>query len=164
MKCMKKSECRNGLVHRIFDIGVWAKGINGALEVIGGVLILAVKKSAITSIILLITQQELIEDPRDAVATLLRSAVEHITTSSKIFGGIYLVVHGVTNVFLVIELLRNKLWSYPAAIAFLCAFIGYQIYRITLHHSLLLTVVTGLDMAIVVLIWHEYIVAKGKQA
>ena len=35
MQRTKKSECRNGFVHRMFDIGVWAKGINGALEFIG---------------------------------------------------------------------------------------------------------------------------------
>ena len=151
------------LFHRMFSIGVWMKGINGALEVIGGILVLAVKKSIVISLILLITQQELIEDPQDAVATLLRHAVEHITTSSKMFGGIYLIAHGATNVFLAIQLLRNKRWSYLAAIAFLCAFIGYQIYRIALHHSMLLTVLTGLDIVIVLLIWHEYIAAKDKQ-
>ncbi len=154
----------NGLFHRMFGIGVWIKGIDGLLETAGGILALIVKKSTVINVILLLTQQELIEDPHDVVANFLRQAVVHITTSSQMFGGIYLIAHGAANMFLSIQLLRNKLWSYPAAIAFLCAFIGYQIYRITLHHSLVLTMVTALDVVIVLLIRHEYIAAKRKQA
>ena len=149
-----------GLFHRMFGIGVWLKGIDGVLETAGGILALIVKKSTVISVILLLTQQELIEDPHDVVANFLRQAVEHITTSSKIFGGIYLMGHGAIKVFLAVELLRNRLWSYPAAIAFLCVFIGYQVYRITLHHSPVLMAVTGLDTVIVLLIWREYIAAK----
>ncbi len=147
--------------HRMFNISVWMKGIDG-VEMAGGLLVLAIKKSAAINLILVITQQELIEDPQDVVANLLRQSVSHITENSKTFGGIYLIAHGAVNVFLAGELLKNRLWSYPAAITFLCLFIGYQIYRITLHHSLLLMIVTGLDILIMLLIWHEYGVVKHK--
>lgn len=36
MKCTKKSECKNGFFHRMFDIEVWEMGIDGPLEFIGG--------------------------------------------------------------------------------------------------------------------------------
>ncbi len=150
------------LLHHMFDIGVWMKGINGTLEVVGGFLVLAVNKSAIVGLILLITQQELIEDPRDVVANWLRQAVYHITPGSQMFGGIYLIAHGATNVFLAIQILRKKLWAYTGAIIFLCLFIVYQIYRITLRHSVLLTMVTCLDAVIVLLIRHEYVSLKKK--
>ncbi len=148
------------LFHRFFNIGVWMKGIDGILEISAGILTLAVKKSTVINLILLITQQELIEDPHDVVANLLRQAAGHITTSSKTFGGLYLIAHGAINVFLAAQLLRGRLWSYPAAIAVLCVFVGYQVYRIILHHSLLLTLITGLDVIIVYLIWREYIFVK----
>jgi uncharacterized membrane protein len=162
-RCADQSIAMKNLFHRMFDIGVWTKGINGTLEVAGGLLALTVKKSTAVRVILLLTQQELIEDPHDVVANLLRYAVEHITTNSKMFGGMYLIAHGATSIFLAVQLLRKRLWSYLAAIAFLCVFIGYQIYRITLHHSLLLTIVTGLDVVIVILIRHEYLAVKGEQ-
>ncbi len=146
----------------MFDVGVWMKGINGILEVVGGVLVLAVKKSAFISLILLITQQELIEDPHDIIVHWLRQSVENITTGSQMFGGIYLIAHGTINIFLAVQLLRRKLWAYTGAIIFLCLFIVYQIYRISLHHSALLTMVTCLDAIIVLLIRHEYITLKNK--
>ncbi len=151
----------NNFFHRMFDIGVWTKGINGIIEIAGGVLALAVKKSAVLHVILLLTQQELREDPHDVVATLLRHAAAHLTTNAKVFGGIYLVAHGSVNVFLSAALLRNRLWSYPAAIAVLCVFISYQIYRIALHHSVFLFLLTCLDILIVLLIRREYGAVRG---
>ncbi len=150
----------NRLFHRIFTIGIWTKGISGVLEITGGILAFTVTKSTVIRVILLLTQQELVEDPQDAVATLLRHAVEHVTAGSKMFAGIYLIAHGAINMLLAIELLHKKLWSYPAAIGFLCLFIGYQAYRITLHHSFILTIATCLDMVIVLLIWNEYRVVR----
>ena len=151
----------NRLLNRMFSIGVWIKGINGILEAAGGILVLTIKTSTVIGIILLITQQGLIEDRHDIIANMLRHAVDRITEGAKLFGGVYLLAHGAANIFLAIGLLRSKLWSYPAAIAFLCIFIGYQIYRITLHHSVLLMIVTGLDIVIVYLIQREYTIARG---
>ena len=151
----------NRFFHRMFDVGVWMKGIDGLLEIAGGILALAVKKSAIMKVLLLLTQQELIEDPQDMVATFLRHAVAHLTADTKIFGGVYLIAHGAVKVFLSVELLRNRLWAYPAAIVFLCAFICYQIYRIALHHSAVLLLLTCVDIIIVLLIRREYSVVRG---
>jgi len=144
----------------MFSLGVWIKGINGLLEIVGGILVLTIKTSTVIRIILLITQQGLIIDRHDILAHMLRHGVDRITEGAKVFGGIYLLAHGAANIFLAIGLLRSKLWSYPAAISFLCIFIGYQIYRVTLHHSVLLMIVTGLDIVIVFLIRREYAVIK----
>ena len=148
----------------MFNVGVLMKGVNGILEIAGGALVLTIKTSTLIGIILILTQQELIEDPHDVVATMLRHTVNSITESSKTFGGVYLIAHGASNVFLAVGLLQRRLWSYPASIVFLCIFIGYQLYRITLHHSIVLMVVTGLDIIIVFLIWKEYIAVKSKIA
>ncbi len=152
----------NGLFRRMFNVGVWIKGIDGLLEITGGILALAVKESTLIKVILLLTQQELLEDPQDIVAVFLRHAAAHLTVGAKIFGGIYLIAHGAVNVFLSVELLRKRLWSYPAAILFLCAFIGYQIYRIALHHSAVLLFLTCVDIIIVLLIRREYDIVRRR--
>jgi uncharacterized membrane protein len=61
------------LLHRIFELGVIAKGIDGALELIGGLLLLFLSPTAITGAILFLVQGELKEDPTDLVANLLRA-------------------------------------------------------------------------------------------
>jgi len=96
------------------------------------------------------------EDPNDFVANTLLSAVQRISVSSQHFAALYLLSHGAVKVFLVIGLLRNRSWAYPAALAVFSAFILYQVYRFTLTHSLGLVALTVFDLAVMWLIWREY--------
>ena len=143
-------------LHRLFDIGIAIKGIDGALEVIGGFLFYFVSQEFISKTVLVLTQHELIEDPGDLIANFIQHATDHISVSGKLFGSIYLLAHGFCKVFLVVCLLRNKLWAYPVALMFLISFIGFQLYWISLHFSWSFTFLTGMDMIVVMLIWHEY--------
>jgi hypothetical protein len=56
------------LLHALFYIGVIAKGIDGTLEIVGGVLLLFISSTQLQPIARLLTQHELAEDPRDLVA------------------------------------------------------------------------------------------------
>jgi uncharacterized membrane protein len=76
--------------------------------------------------------------------------------STQHFGGIYLLGHGILKASLVIGLLRKVLWVYPAAALVLALFVVYQTYRISMHHSLMLSALTVFDLGILLLIWWEY--------
>lgn len=52
-------------------------------------------------------------------------------------------------IVLVAALLRNKNWAYPLMIAFLLAFIVYQIYRMTFAPSIGLVLLTAFDTVVV---------------
>jgi uncharacterized membrane protein len=81
----------------------------------------------------------------------------HLTTSTTLFGAVYLLSHGVAKVVLVALVLRDKLWAYPWLVALLLAFIAYQLYRITaVHFSVGLTLLTIFDAVLVWLTWREY--------
>ena len=147
---------RERMLRRLFRGGILLKGVDGILETIGGVLFLFMSRASMNKIVVLLTQHELIEDPDDWVALTLRHAFSHLSPSTKLFGSAYLLAHGIIKIFLAVYLLRNKPWSYPVAIAFLISFIGYQIYRLGIHFSWGLMVLTGFDMAVVLLVWHEY--------
>ncbi len=67
--------------------------------------------------------------------------------------------HGVVKIVLVTALLRNKLWAYPWMIAFLIAFIAYQVYRMTFAPSVGLVALTIFDAFVAWLTYREY----GKQ-
>src|SRR4029077_11027039 len=111
-------------IHRLFEIGVVLKGINAALELIAGALLLFTP--VITHLVLARSQNELIEDPNDFFASHVRSfllANPHV----QLYAGIYLLVEGVVKAVLVVGLLRNKLWAYPAALGVLSLLILYQI-------------------------------------
>jgi len=72
--------------------------------------------------------------------------------------------HGLAKVVLVVALLRNQLWAYPATIALLGAFIAYQLYRLSYRLTLGLTLLTIFDAFVVWLTWREYKVKRVRSA
>ncbi len=53
----------NDLLDRTFEVGIILKGLDGALEVLGGLLLLLVSPAAINRVTTTLTQHELSEDP-----------------------------------------------------------------------------------------------------
>jgi uncharacterized membrane protein len=143
-------------IHQIFEISVLLKGAHALVECIGGLALAFVNTRAITSLVDALTQEELIEDPNNFVATHLISLAQNFTVSTQRFYAFYLFSHGVIKVFLVIGLLRNKLWAYPVSLVVLGLFIIYQLYRFSYTHGFGLLVLTVFDVIVMGLIWHEY--------
>jgi uncharacterized membrane protein len=142
---------------KTFKIGLILKGLDGILEVAGGILLLFLSPHAIQHLARTLTAHELSQDPHDFIATHLLHTTSHLTTGTTLFGAIYLLSHGAAKIVLVALVLRDKLWAYPWLIALLLAFIGYQLYRITaVHFSAGLTALTVFDIALVWLTWREY--------
>lgn len=143
-------------IHQMFEIGILLKGAHALIECIGGLVLAFVSTSAITSLVNALTQGELIEDPNDFVATHLLSLAQNFTVSTQHFYAFYLLSHGLIKVFLVIGLLRNRLWAYPVSLVVLGLFIVYQLYRFSYTHGFGLIVLTVFDVMVMGLIWHEY--------
>jgi uncharacterized membrane protein len=110
-----------------------------------------------------LTQEELIEDPGDFIAGHLSQMASQLSIASKEFYAFYLLSHGLIKLALVAGLLRGKLWSYPASLVALSLFMAYQVYRYSYTHSVGLLVLTILDAAVMVLIWHEWKVVRRHQ-
>jgi len=147
------------LLDRAFAAGIIPKGLDGVLEVVGGVLLLVVSPTTIDQVSRALTQHELSEDPHDFLATHLLHAAGSLTGSSLKFGAAYLLLHGVVKVVLVAALLKDEIWAYPWMIAFLVVFIVYQIYRMTFAFSIGLLGLTAFDIVVAWLTYREY----GKQ-
>lgn len=141
---------------RFFYVSIWLKGVHAVFEIIGGIALLLTSPAFILQVVATVTQDEMGEDPNDFVANTLLSAVQRISVSSQHFAALYLLSHGAVKIFLVIGLLRNRSWAYPAALAVFGAFILYQVYRFCLTHSLGLVALTVFDLAVMWLIWREY--------
>ena len=143
-------------IHRIFAFSVLLKGAHAVIECLGGVLLFVVSTQTIGAFVNLLTQDELVEDPDDLVAGYLHDWAQGLSIGTQHFYAIYLLSHGVIKLALVVGLLREKLWAYPASLIVLVLFVVYQVYRFALTQSLGLVVLTGLDLVVMVLIWHEY--------
>lgn len=148
---------RGDLLDRAFAVGITLKGLDGVLEIVGGVLLLLVSPATIDRLTRFLTEHELSEDPHDFLATHLLHASSGLTGSALQFGAAYLLTHGLVKIVLVAALLRNKLWAYPWMIAFLLAFIAYQIYRMTFAPSIGLVTLTVFDAFVAWLTYREYL-------
>jgi uncharacterized membrane protein len=144
------------LLDQTFEVGIILKGLDGVLEVIGGLLLLIVSPATIDRVVTGLTQHELSEDPNDFLATHLLRTAHGLTGSAVLFGAVYLLAHGLVKVILVTTLLKNQLWAYPWMIAFLGVFIAYQLYRLSLKASVGLTALTIFDAVIAWLTYREY--------
>lgn len=140
-------------LHEAFRIGIMLKGAGAILETILGLLLIF--GTNILDLIYSLINDELLDDPNDFFASHFHALVAP-TPQALLFGGLYLLSHGIVKGFLVAGLMRNKLWAYPASLAVFALFILYQLVRWTHTHSIWLIALTILDILLMWLIWHEY--------
>ncbi len=141
---------------RWFVVGVALKGVDGVLEVLGGLFLLVAGPRTLGALVYFLTAHELSEDPHDLVATFLRRSLQRVSSDTALFASAYLLLHGLLKVLLAAGLLRGKRWAFPAALWFLATFDLYQSYRALQTHSLGLMSLTIVDIVVMVLIWNEY--------
>src|SRR5258708_12786726 len=92
-------------LRRLFDLGVIFKGIDGALEVAGGVLFLVIDPRTLSTIVRSLTAHEISEDPADLVANLLRHGLGPLSSNPTLFSAPHFLGHRLVNLFLMLFLL-----------------------------------------------------------
>ncbi len=144
------------IAHVSFEMGILLKGVDGVLEVAGGILLSFLTPQKIGHVASLLTQHELSRDPNDFIAGHLALAAQGFSASARTFAVLFLLSHGLVKVGLVGALWRSQLWAYPTAMAVFAAFGAYQIYRFTLSGSTAVAILTLLDAIVIWLTWEEY--------
>ena len=139
-----------------YRLGLFIKGLDGAIEMAGGLFLLLIPQAALQGILTNWATAELTKDPHDIIATWLTRLDQHLTHGLELFAAIYLVLHGIVKVGLAVSLLKEKMWAFPPAIAILLAFIIYQSYQIGHTHSAALSILTALDLIILSLVIWDY--------
>lgn len=152
-------------VHEVFQLSVLGKAGFALVECLSGLALWLVGSDTISNFVKKLAQHELVEDPHDFIASHLLSWAQTFSVDTQHFYAFYLFAHGIIKLFLMIEVLRNRLWAYPAAIIVMSLFIAYQIYRISYSHSLGLIALTIFDIIVTALIWYEYhLIRKNRTA
>jgi uncharacterized membrane protein len=151
---------REKTIHRIFDISVALKGFHALIEILGGLALYLVSTETIVGVINRYSQDELVEDPHDFVATHLLKFAEGFSVEKHDFYAFYLLSHGLVKLVVVAGLLREKLWAYPASFVVFGAFIAYQLYRYSYTHDASLILLSIFDMFVIALAVHEYRLVK----
>ncbi|MES2124946.1 MAG: DUF2127 domain-containing protein [Gemmatimonadota bacterium] len=143
-------------IHLWFKISVLGKAIDGVLEIVGGFLLLLLRPGTVHRIVQNLTQHELSDDSRDAIAHYFAQSLQHFSHDTQRFAALYLLWHGVVKVGLVVALLRERRWAYPVAIVAFVLFLLYQLYRYSHTHAPELLILSVVDVIVIVLTWLEY--------
>jgi uncharacterized membrane protein len=124
---------RTQRIRFLFRVGILLKGIDGFMELIGGLVLLSLAREFLSRTVALVTAHELSEDPHDLLANALTHTVSLLSADTRRFAGAYLIGHGCIKIVLVAGLWREKRWAYPVALWFLGAFVAYQPLPVRAH-------------------------------
>ena len=133
---------QEGRIHQIFVMSVLFKGAHALIEIAGGLTLYLFSTDAIARWL----------DEVDPHSWIVR----HFSLSEQHFYAFYLLSHGLVKALLVIGLLREKLWAYPASFAVFGGFIAYQLYRYSYTHEIALIALSVFDLFVIYLAAHEY--------
>ena len=143
-------------IHQIFVASVLFKGAHALIEIAGGDALYLISTDWIVGTINRFSRDQLIEDPDDWIATHLLEFARTFSVEAHHFYAFYLLSHGIVKSILVIGLLREKLWAYPASFVVFGAFIAYQLYRYSFTHDFALILLSIFDLFVIYLAVHEY--------
>lgn len=143
-------------LHGLFEASLWIKALFALSEIVAGAAAYFIPSHVVLTFVLRITGHELREDPHDVVAGVLLHAAQHLSLGSQAFAAVYLLAHGVLKLWLIVGLLRERLWIFPVSVVIFALFIAYQLYRYAYTHSVWLILLSVLDLGVIALTWHEF--------
>jgi uncharacterized membrane protein len=149
---------------RLFRIAMAFKGIDGLVELVGGITLLLVSQAEVQKVIAAVVTRDLLGPPDGSLARHFVAGTAEFASGNRTFAVAYLLLHGVLKVGLVIALLRHWLPAYPVAIAVLGLFVVYELYRATQTGSVLLPVLAVVDVAVIALVVREYRALRAGQS
>src|SRR5260370_7085268 len=118
------------ILHRFFELGILIKGVDGGIELVGGLLLVFLSPVAINRVVFFFVEGELKEDPADLVANLLLHTTRS-ATEFRVPASVFLIVHGIVKLVLLAGLATNRLWSYPAATLLFAGSTIYHLYPLS---------------------------------
>ena len=150
------------LLDKTYEIGLLLKGINGTLEIIGGVLILVLSDNAVNNIVHSLTGKNIHEHSTNLFAQQIIHIGDDLVNGHNWFAVTFLLTHGIVKVTLVVCLLLNKIWAFPWAIGALSLFLVVQIYQLVTKPSFFMVALTVIDVFIIWLVNREWSVVKAE--
>jgi uncharacterized membrane protein len=149
---------------RLFKLALLIKGIDGAAELIGAVLLALVSGDLVQRVIRHVVTHDLLGPPAATLSQHFVNGTHEFASGHRMFAIVYLGLHGVIKLALVGALLRKWLPAYPVAVVVLGMFVLYEIIRAVHTHSILLPFLAALDLAIIVMVIREYLMLRRQRA
>lgn len=144
----------------LFTLSIALKGIDGVLELIGGLVFIILKKQHIINILSRFFHYDLFNIPNQTILKWVTYISNGLTTNIKIFISVVLICSGFIKILLSVSLLLRKLIAFPIALGFLVVLFIYQMAQMFYTPSLFLNFFNFFDAIVILVIWREYIHLK----
>ncbi len=138
----------------VLRVSLLLKGLDAALEMIGGALLLV--PVPVSQFIRALCEHELLEDPHDRTATYIRGLAAGPLLSVTLAGAMYLMLHGLVKLIFIVAVFRGKLWGHLGIIVVLSLFTAYEIFRSVASQAQWFFALAFFDGLIVYLAAKEY--------
>jgi uncharacterized membrane protein len=144
-------------IDKLFLVSMIIKAGAAIFEIGTGIFAFFITTNEVLYVTQLLVQGKLAADPDNFLANhILDLGFSFTPGQTNWFLFSYLAGHGVVNMFLVISLLKKKMWAYPLSLVIFGAFAIYEAWQVYFTHSPFLAAFTIFDLAVIWLIWKEY--------
>ncbi|MDQ1563663.1 MAG: hypothetical protein QOI14_614 [Actinomycetota bacterium] len=152
-----RKRAQRTLIDRLYFAGVLVKGVDGALELALGFVLLFMPTLPHRGLEAAATR---VSDYHSPVGQFISNYLEGVDGSLARLGTgivvVFLVAHGAIKVLLVVCLMLRLHRVYPFAMIVLGAFLAYEIYLMCTSPGVTLALFIVLDAAIIYLVFREY--------
>jgi len=145
---------------RLFRIAMFVKGLDGAVELIGAIVLLLVPATLVNQLVADVISRDLVGSPDGFLARHLVAGTAEFASGNRTFVILYLGLHGIVKLALVVALLRRWMPAYPVAAVVLSVFVAYELYRAVRTGSVVLPVLAAVDILIIILVVREYLLLR----
>ena len=149
-------------VHRAFWLSLFLKGLDGALQLLGGLVVILFEPGTLGKAYRWLTRFLMGKTSNNAEADFIKDAAHSFHISIEVLVCIYLLSHGIIKVLLVYGLLKEKLWVFPAALVGFGFFLTLEIYRIYQHFYWAILVLMCIDVFVVTMVILEWRKVKAQ--
>ncbi|MDQ1608490.1 MAG: hypothetical protein QOE16_1222 [Microbacteriaceae bacterium] len=158
---MRNSAERRRQLELVYRVGVIVKGLDGVIELVGG-LLLWLAPGLLRAVLVPLSGTVAGDHPiRNFVAYWAGHFGQELAAGSSTFVVFFLLAHGIVKVVLVYCLLREYHWVYPYALAVLGLFAAYQVFVLVGALTVGMALLTALDFLIIWLVWREWRVLRS---
>lgn len=153
---------RGELQTQLFRIGMWWRIFYGLGKLLFGLFLLQYIGLSINEVVQHVFLHELVEDPQDLAMSMVVGFFDTHMYVVTYFLASYFIFWGVVDMFLSVNLLRDRIWAFPISLVLIVLFICYEIVRFFHTHSIVLLGIIFIDVILVYLIYEEYAKLKRR--
>ena len=151
------------IVEWAYRIFLFGQGLLGTIQFIGGMALALAPSGSISKIVDWLVKNELAEDPTDPISSILFNWAAALGPSADGVYVIYLLGHGVLNIFVVTTLFFRVKWAYHFALTVLWGFVVFQLVEFAIQRDPLLLPLTIIDLLVIALVWLERRQTAGQE-